>query len=144
MELGNLSAMRDWTDAEDCVQAVWKMLNQEDDILIDYVVASGTNHTIREFVEKSFDYAGVVGKWEGEDTRETYVYQRGNFTAPAGTILVKVNPTYYRPAEVQNLCGDFSLIKKQLGWEPNTTFDGLVKKMTFTDLKPCGAIYVNR
>lgn len=168
MELGNLGAKRDWSDAEDCVDAVWRMLNQDeydlnikadvcrkkiewfktmptsfpDSVLIEflsehikeYVVGSGENHTIREFVQIAFDYAGIIGEWQGEGVDEKFVYVRGNYTIPAGTVLVKVNPANYRPAEVEDLCGDCTPILKNLEWKPQTTFRGLVKKMVERDL----------
>jgi GDPmannose 4,6-dehydratase len=158
--LGNLDAVRDWSDAEDMVDAIWRMLNQDvyrqdiADIIKDfdktghillpreinpawhsivvknlreYVVGSGETHTIREFVSKSFDYAGIVGHWVKGQTplEETFVSNN--------TVLVKVNKSFYRPAEVEYLHANPSLIKKELGWNPQTTFEGLVKKMVHTD-----------
>lgn len=171
LELGNLTARRDWSDAEDCVDAVWRMLNQDlfnkalieqlpkpgpegyvtpkiwqekvVPLLKEYVVSQGENHTIREFVESAFDYAGVAGEWRGEGVDETYVYLRGNFRAQPGTVLVKINPGNYRPAEVENLCGIPKAISDDLGWKPKTTFKGLVRKMVFEDMNS-DQFYVNR
>jgi GDPmannose 4,6-dehydratase len=163
LELGNLDARRDWTDAEDCVQAVWRMLNQEeyrDDMkylprgglivtppkfiysslvpkLKEYVVSSGENHTVREFVEEAFNVVGIKGQWyiTGSDpTSERYILWNSDGTTD-GHSIVTVNPSFYRPAEVEQLLGDHTNITKDLKWNPITTFKGLVKKMIEADLK---------
>lgn len=113
IELGNLSAQRDWGFAGDYVEAMWLMLQAE--IPKDYVIATGKTHPVREFLEKAYK---VVGK--------NYM----NF--------YKLNPKFIRPAEVNVLCGDASLIKKDLGWKPKTSFDELVKMMVEADIKNNG------
>lgn len=140
LELGNLDALRDWSDAEDCVQAVWRMLNQEaynhhiydagaKDLhrnIKEYVVSSGENHSVREFVEEAFKNVGIKGHWKGAGIDQKYIYN--------GTLLVQICPSYFRPAEVDRLRGDPTKIKKELGWNPKTSFQDLVKKMVFADL----------
>ena len=128
LQLGNLDAGRDWSDAEDFIEAVWKMLNQE--IPKDYVIASDETHTIREFVEEAFNFAGFhrsACHWDGDGLDEKYYHGEN--------CLVEINPKFYRPAEVDCLRGDSSLARKELGWTPKTTFLNLVKKMVDNDLK---------
>jgi len=128
LQLGNLDARRDWSDAEDFVEAVWKMVNQSSPK--DYVIASDETHTIREFVEEAFNFAGFHRsrcRWEGENHNEKYFHGKD--------CVVEINKDFYRPAEVEFLCGDSSLARKELNWQPRTTFLGLVKKMVDADLK---------
>lgn len=150
LELGNLDAMRDWSDAEDCVKAIWLMLNQEEHNknfttyrpfpsteLKEYVVSSGESHCIREFIEIAFRTLGIEGTWVGEGLNETFQYLTG--PVPKETIkttLVKINPAFYRPAEVEQLCGDSSKIRTELNWTPKTSFKQLVEKMVKNDLHP--------
>jgi len=127
IELGNLEAKRDWSDAEDFVDGIWKMLNQKEPK--EYVLASGETHTIRDFVETAFSYAGYGAekcKWVGEGLDEKYIH--------GDQLLVEINPRYYRPAEVELLLGDPSRAEKELGWIRKTNFQGLVKKMVDTDI----------
>ena len=127
LELGNVDAKRDWSDAEDFVEGVWLMLNQEEPK--EYVLASGETHTIREFVEEAFNFAGFARQeceWTGYGLNEKYVHE--------GQVLMQINPQFYRPAEVELLLGDSSLARKDLGWEPKTDFLGLVRKMVQRDL----------
>jgi len=134
MELGNLDAMRDWSDAEDCVIAVWKMLNQDSQQIREYVVASGESHSIREFVQEAFKAAGIEGFWTDKGLEETY--RLPNFSDPFKEIvLVKINSANYRPAEVEQLMGDPTRIKTELGWNPQTNFKELVQKMVKKDLE---------
>jgi GDPmannose 4,6-dehydratase len=127
LELGNIEAKRDWSDAEDFVEGIWKMLNQ--DSPEEYVLASGETHTIREFVEEAFNFAGFAVEkchWVGEGIEEEYIHE--------GKTLVKINPEFHRPAEVELLLGDSSKARQNLGWEPKTDFIGLVRKMVANDL----------
>lgn len=124
LELGNLDARRDWSDAEDFVIGIWLMLNQEEPR--DYVLSSNETHSIREFVKEAFAVVGVTGDWSGEDENETYNSSRHG-------VLVKINPKFYRPAEVELLWGNSDLARKELGWLPNTDFEGLVEKMVRSD-----------
>ena len=128
LQLGNLEAKRDWSDAEDFVDGIWKMLNQ--DKPKEYVLASGETHTIREFVETAFACAGYGVKechWKGKSVYEEYLH--------GDKVLVQVNPEFYRPAEVELLLGDPSLAEKELGWARKTDFLGLVKKMVDNDIR---------
>ena len=130
IELGNIYSKRDWSDSEDFVRGVWLMLRQETPE--DYVLASGETHTIKEFVDKAFKCAGISGNWseiEGEPTQTKYFNN-----SPEGQILIKINPKFYRPAEVELLLGDPTLAEKKLGWKRQISFDMLIKKMVEFDL----------
>ena len=124
--LGNLDARRDWGFAGDYVEAMWLMLQA--DAPGDFVVATGETHTVREFCERSFACAGVTLAWEGKGADEV------GRCAKTGKTLVRVDPRYFRPAEVELLLGDPSKAKKLLGWRPKVTFEGLVEMMTKADL----------
>jgi GDPmannose 4,6-dehydratase len=127
LQLGNLEAQRDWSDAEDFVDGIWKMLNQEEPK--EYVLASGETHTIRSFVEKAFSFAGFRKeecRWIGGGVNEKYFH--GN------DVLVEINPEFYRPAEVELLLGDPSKAEQELGWIRKTDFNGLIKKMVDNDI----------
>jgi GDPmannose 4,6-dehydratase len=128
IELGNVDAKRDWSDSEDFIRGVWMMLNQDDPK--DYLLASGETHSIREFVEKAFAVVDMEGRWEGEGLDEKYIYNGGEHTY----VLVRINPDFYRPAEVDLLHGDPSLAEKDLGWKPEISFDNLVEKMVQWDI----------
>jgi GDPmannose 4,6-dehydratase len=135
LELGNIYSKRDWSDAEDFVKGVWLMLNQ--DKPKDYVLASNETHTVKEFVELSFKYAGIEGKWKGEGINEKFVlskYKSEKFFYEDEPILMKINPEFYRPAEVDLLWGDSTEAQKDLGWKLETSFEKLVEKMTLNDL----------
>jgi len=129
IELGNLDAKRDWSDSEDFVEGVWLMLNQDNPK--DYLLSSDETHSIREFVEKAFAVADLHGNWEGQGVDEKYICSSG----PHKYVLVRVNPEFYRPAEVSLLHGDSSLARKELGWNPKNTFDDLVGKMVKYDIE---------
>jgi len=127
IELGNLEAKRDWSDAEDFVDGIWLMLNQEEPK--EYVLASGETYTIREFVEAAFGFAGFGAEechWDGQGVDQKYIH--------GDQVLVTINPKYYRPAEVNLLLGDPSLAEKEMGWVRKTDFYGLVKKMVDKDI----------
>lgn len=127
LELGNLEAKRDWSDAEDFVAGIWLMLNQEEPK--EYVLASGETHTIREFVEVAFDYAGFKKeecRWVGEGLNEKYM--RGD------KVLVQINPKFYRPAEVDLLLGNPTKAEICLDWQRKTDFVGLIQKMVDNDI----------
>ncbi|XP_071878281.1 GDP-mannose 4,6 dehydratase isoform X2 [Bombus fervidus] len=127
LELGNLDAKRDWGHAKDYVEAMWLMLQQP--IPDDYVIATGETHSVREFVEAAFLYVGRTIKWEGEGINEV------GQDAQTGQVLVKVNPKYFRPTEVDVLLGDANKAKEKIGWKPTVTFEGLVKDMMDSDLE---------
>jgi GDPmannose 4,6-dehydratase len=126
IELGNLSARRDWSDAEDFVKGVWLMLNQ--DTPKDYVLSSNETHTIEEFVELAFKVADIEGVWIGKDENRKFLTKGTSLT------LVSVNPKFYRPAEVELLLGDSNPARNELLWEPETSFQELIKKMVVNDL----------
>ncbi len=125
--LGNLNAKRDWGFAGDYVEAMWLMLQQ--DKPQDYVIATGVNHTVRDFVSMSFREVGIDLEWQGKDENEK------GLDGKTGKILVEVDPRYFRPAEVELLIGDSSKAKKELGWEPKVKLPELVKMMVQTDYK---------
>jgi GDPmannose 4,6-dehydratase len=134
IELGNLDAKRDWSDSEDFVDGVWKMLNQE--APKDYVLSSNETHSIREFIEIAFNEAGIDGVWHGSNINEEYSVSTKYAIAndPISSILVKINEKFYRPAEVDLLMGDSTPARKELGWSPNVDFKALVKKMVAHDI----------
>ena len=127
LELGNIDSKRDWSDAEDFVEGIWLMLNQEEPK--EYVLSSDETHSIREFVEEAFNFAGFAVEeceWVGEGVDEKYFHE--------GKVLMQINPDFYRPAEVELLWGDSSKARIDLGWKPKSSFLDLVKKMVDHDL----------
>lgn len=140
LELGNLDARRDWSDAEDFIDGVWKMLNQDkyNKNFIkckDYILSSGESHSIREFVEESFKNIGINGLWKFKNKNknpieEIYVAKIKNKTKT----LVKINTNLYRPAEVQNLLGNSKKARNELGWRPKINFSQMVEKMVKHDV----------
>nr|KAG5707900.1 hypothetical protein BaRGS_031631 [Batillaria attramentaria] len=126
LHLGNLDAKRDWGHAKDYVEAMWLMLQQ--DKAEDFVISTAETHSVREFVEKAFKIVDVDIVWEGTGTDEV-----GKNKA-TGKVLVRVNPKYYRPTEVEFLLGDCTKAKTKLGWEKKYSFDALVKEMMEADL----------
>lgn len=134
IELGNINSQRDWSHAKDLVRGIWSMLNLERPQ--EYVLASGETHTIREFVELAFAHAGIKGNWSFAGTIGNYVPPENEvFRADTGQILMRINPKFYRPAEVDLLLGDPSLARQDLGWTPEISFDMLVKEMVDSDIK---------
>lgn len=127
IELGNLDARRDWSDSEDFMTGVWAMLNQE--APKDYVLSSNETHSVREFVELSFETVGIQGYWKGEGVDETYLRKETQ------EVLVKVNPKFYRLAEVELLWGVSDPARQELGWQPKISFRKLVDKMVNHDLQ---------
>jgi len=138
IELGNVKAQRDWSDAEDFVKGIWLMLNQNTPN--EYVLSSNETHTIAEFVWYAFKSANIEGAWHGQaesaefsiSTKDAIKYD------PVVSVLVKINPKFYRPAEVDLLLGDSTKARKELGWKPETMFEQLVEKMVSNDLKQIG------
>lgn len=126
LELGNVDSKRDWSDAEDFVEGVWLMLNQEQPK--EYVLSSNETHTIREFVELAFEAVGIFGYWEGSGLDEVFIDKQ------TGTVLMKINEKFYRPAEVDLLLGDSTKAREELGWQPKTSFKKLVDKMVAHDI----------
>ena len=127
LELGNLDAKRDWGHAKDYVEAMWLMLQQEEPE--DFVIATGQQHTVREFVDAAFEYMGYSIEWVGEGLKEV-AKDYGT-----GEVLVTINPEFYRPAEVDSLVGDCTKAKETLGWKHNYSFTQLVEEMCKYDLE---------
>lgn len=158
LKLGNLEAKRDWSDAEDFVEGIWLMLNQDANHLLDiaeyegdasildlknlprhikdYVLSSNETHTIREFVELAFKVAGIDGIWVGEKLNTLYLLPNylSDFIGLPQTKLVEIDEKFYRPAEVDLLLGDSTKAREELGWKPKTSFKELVQKMVLYDL----------
>jgi GDPmannose 4,6-dehydratase len=129
LELGNLEAKRDWSHAQDFVEAIWLMLNQ--DKPKEYILSSNETHTVREFVEKSFTYANITGLWRGEKENEKFIGIINN----KEHVLMKINPEFYRPAEVDLLLGDSIKARNELNWSPKISFDKLVERMIKSDIE---------
>jgi GDPmannose 4,6-dehydratase len=127
LELGNLNAKRDWGFAGDYVEAMWMMLQHKEPDT--YVVATGETHSIREFVEEAGKRCDFEIQWQGKDENETGIDRK------SGKTIVKVNPKFYRPAEVDLLMGNPEKVKKVLGWEQKVTFTQLCKMMVEADIK---------
>lgn len=125
--LGNLDAKRDWGHAKDYVEGMWRMLQQDDPE--DYVLATGVTTTVREFCERAFHHAGIDIEWEGKGVNEI------GRNKESGDVIVEVDPTYFRPTEVDLLIGDPAKAKAQLGWEPRYSVDELIKEMIEEDKK---------
>ena len=173
IELGNLYAKRDWSDAEDFVDGIWRMLNQDtyrydvydlisdysktDQLMLpqninsawfgivvknlkEYVLSSNETHTIKEFVELAFKYAGIEGGWHGNGISEEFSITTTDVDKydAASSVLIKINPKFYRPAEVDILLGNSNLARKELRWSPKTSFNQLVEKMIKNDLSILG------
>jgi GDPmannose 4,6-dehydratase len=119
--LGNLNSKRDWGHARDFVEAMWLMLQQDE--ADDYVIATGEQYSVREFVEEAAPYFGMKIEWMGEGLNEV------GYDWNTKKAVIKVNPKYFRPAEVETLLGDASKAKKKLGWEPKISFNQLVEDM---------------
>ncbi|KHN88092.1 GDP-mannose 4,6 dehydratase 1 [Toxocara canis] len=127
IELGNLSSKRDWGHAREYVEAMWRILQH--DHPDDFVIATGKNYTVREFVQLAFREIGKTIVWEGEGLDEI------GKESDTGILRVKVNPKYYRPTEVDLLIGDPQKAKQKLGWEAKTGLEDLVKEMVASDLQ---------
>ena len=121
LRLGNLNAKRDWGHAKDFVEAMWLMLQQ--DIPDDYVISTGEQYSVREFVDRAAPYFGMDIEWRNEGLNEIGVDKN------TGQLRIVVDEKYFRPAEVETLLGDSSKAHKELGWKPKTTFDQLVEDM---------------
>lgn len=135
MFLGNLDAKRDWGHAKDYIEAMWLMLQQ--DVPEDYVIATGITTSVRDFVLKSFEEVGITLEFEGEREKEVgKVVKCTNpeFNLPTGKVVIKIDPEYYRPTEVDLLVGDASKAKQKLAWSPQTKLDQLIKEMVASDV----------
>lgn len=127
IQLGNLSALRDWGHAKDYVDAMWRMLQLPGPQ--DLVIASGVQHSVREFVEEAGHHFGFDIQWQGDGMKETGIDRK------SGKKIIDVNEKYFRPTEVQTLLGDYSKANKLLDWKPTTSFQELVKEMCESDMK---------
>jgi GDPmannose 4,6-dehydratase len=125
--LGNLDAKRDWGHAKDYVRMQWLMLQQDEPE--DFVIATGVQHSVREFVEIAAAELGMRIAWQGEGVEEVGIEEK------SGKVIVRIDPRYFRPTEVETLLGDPSKAKEKLGWEPKITFAQLVQEMVSEDLK---------
>ena len=134
--IGNLNAKRDWGHAKDYVEAMWLMLQQ--DKAEDYVIATGVTTTVRGFVKMAFNHVGISLKFSGENEKEVgevVACSNPDYQIPVGQIVVKVDPEYYRPTEVDLLVGDASKCKQKLKWVPKYDLKALVEDMMVSDLK---------
>lgn len=125
--VGNLDAQRDWGHAKDYVEGMWRILNSDE--ADDYVLATGVTTRIRDFIHMAFAEVGIAIRWEGKGRDEVGINEKD------GTILVQVDPRYFRPTEVDLLMGDPTKVKEKLGWEPRYTLREMVQEMIQSDLK---------
>ncbi|GAA0541999.1 GDPmannose 4,6-dehydratase [Rhizomicrobium palustre] len=134
--MGNIDSVRDWGHARDYVEGMWRMVQQDNPS--DYVLATGQTHSVREFIELCFAHVGTTLCWEGKGVEERGV------DAKSGRVLVEIDPRYFRPTEVEYLCGDASKARNQLGWTPATSFQDLVAEMMRSDMasiaRKCGHV----
>jgi GDPmannose 4,6-dehydratase len=132
--MGNIDSVRDWGHARDYVEGMWRILQQEKPS--DYVLATGETHTVREFIVASFAHVGTTIRWEGDGVDEKGIDTK------TGKVVVEIDPRYFRPTEVEYLCGDAEKARRELGWAPTTTFKELVTDMMTSDLasieRKCG------
>merc|ERR1712070_310681 len=126
---GNIDSKRDWGHARDYVEAMYLMTQQER--ADDFVVATGETHSVREFVEKAFAHLDIKIKWQGEQGTQ----QEEGVEDSTGRVLVKIDPKYFRPTEVDLLIGNPAKAKRVLDWEPKITFEQLVREMVDADVK---------
>ena len=134
--LGNLDAKRDWGHAKDYVRMMWMILQAKE--AEDWVIATGVTTTVRDFVKKSFKVLGIDIAFKGKGVNEIgYVENSSNskFQIPVGKEIINIDPTYYRPTEVDLLVGDASKAKEKLGWTPQITLDQMIEEMVLSDLK---------
>jgi len=144
--LGNLNALRDWGHAKDFIRAQWLILQQDEPD--DYVIATGKQHSVREFCEKAFDCVGIRLRWEGEGVNEKGIIDEiadsdllaalpvktGIANLKKGQNIVSIDPRYFRPTEVETLLGDPSKAKHNLGWQPEITFEEMIIEMVKNDI----------
>jgi GDPmannose 4,6-dehydratase len=148
--LGNLESKRDWGFAPEYIVCQWLMLQQDEPD--DYVIGTGESHTVREFVEHAFKYAGIEIEWKGKGTEEKGIIRSlasslplplaststFTFSLNIGDAIIEIDPRYFRPTEVDFLLADATKAKRELGWEPKITFEELVKIMVDADLELIG------
>ena len=132
--LGNLSALRDWGHAKDYVEMQWLMLQQ--DVAEDFVIATGVQYSVRQFVQFAAEALGVTLRFKGEGEQEVGIVEavsNAELKLQPGQVIVRVDPRYFRPTEVETLLGDPSKAKQKLGWEPKITLQELVREMVDSD-----------
>jgi GDPmannose 4,6-dehydratase len=134
VHLGNIDSKRDWGHARDFVEAQWLILQQ--DSPDDFVIATGEQYSVRQFVEHAVKHLGISLSWEGSGIEEVarVVENKGDSGPAVGDIILRIDPRYFRPTEVETLLGDASKARKELGWEPKISFDQLVEEMVTEDL----------
>lgn len=125
--IGNMNARRDWGYAPDYVRAMWQMLQQDEPD--DFVIATGETHSVKEFIETAFSHVGIHLEWRGEGVDEEGV------STGDGSVVVKVDPGYFRPQDVSQIQGDASKAQRIMGWEPDVKFDRLVELMVKADVE---------
>jgi|TARA_B100001094_G_scaffold163836_1_gene158586 GDPmannose 4,6-dehydratase len=135
LKLGNLNAKRDWGHAKDYVETMWLILQYKK--ADDWVISTGLNFSVREFTRKAFEKLGIKLEFSGKGVKEVGVVKEvnNNSNIKIGDVIVKVDPTYFRPTEVENLLGDSSKARKLLKWKPKYNFDSLVDDMIKNDLE---------
>ena len=134
--LGNLDAKRDWGHAKDYVRMMWMILQAKE--AEDWVIATGITTTVRDFVKKSFKILGIDIAFKGEGVNEIGYVEKSNnskYQIPVGKEIINIDPTYYRPTEVDLLVGDASKAKEKLGWTPQISLDEMIEEMVWSDLK---------
>lgn len=131
--LGNMDSLRDWGHARDYVEAQWLMLQQDEPE--DFVIATGEQYSVRDFVNAAVAELNIVLRWEGDGVDETAVVVEAENAELVGKTIVKVDPRYFRPTEVETLLGDPTKAKSKLGWKLKTSFEELVAEMVRTDLE---------
>ena len=135
--MGNIDALRDWGHAKDYVRMQWLMLQQ--DKPEDFVIATGVQYTVREFIQKSAKQLGITLKFEGKAEGEKAIVEKiEGVQAPAlkvGDVILQIDPNYYRPTEVETLLGDPTKAKEKLGWVSEITLDQMIKEMVASDLE---------
>ena len=136
--LGNLNALRDWGHARDYIEAQWLILQQQKPD--DYVIATGEQHSVREFVERAFKELGILLEWRGKGLEEKGVIESLDSDAEllsvnAGDVVVEIDPRYFRPTEVDTLIGDATKARQKLGWQPKVSFEALISEMVLEDFK---------
>lgn len=131
--MGNLDAKRDWGHAQDYAEAMWLMLQQP--TAEDFVIATGCQYSVRDFIEKAFSYVEIDIEWVGEGVAERGVAHSAKYPFLHGQEIVGISPRYFRPTEVETLLGDASKARKKLNWMPKIGFDALVEEMVLSDLK---------
>ena len=125
--LGNLNSKRDWGHAKDYVESMWKMMQAKRPS--DYVIATGKSYSVKNFVEEAFKYIGIEIRWKGKGIKEF------GYDKITKKILVKIDPKYFRPTEINELRGDYSKAKKELKWKPKINFKNLVREMMINDME---------